>query len=583
MTTTLRQRAERDQTSSSFRYFVAPRILYASLNLLFGRALSGEAILVLGQQTSAAKQPSAPAGSVASSQSVVNSLGTCLVGWHSSIGSFRTFLESAPELGLSDSYYKTLALTDIFRDIPDIEAPNGFLIIETAIERLLGEMQRRMREPAAAGSAQPAPNAANPFRVAARLLRYLQASEIFWQPADSAPVSFDIPEFKKQLPSRERLLQKVASSVVELGGMSKSTKKPRWYFCTLLAPNDSSIPYHMRGLEVIGFSDLSPHDTNVKVPPTASAVTLNAYRSGSVITQLGEGIELYRSRDEPGVKSRIAVPVDGEREDPSLILYVTSDEENMFSDDDILLLRLVGRVIGELVAAQQEQQRLTADLPAVIQRPEVLDSFFTDLPAFGSENAFMRDLGTIVRQYKTANRPAGQTSAPSTALIGVDIDGVTISAGKYGGKAIRDVLRQVGKNIDDWVTAQTQTIAPYRIWADRFYLILRGTSFTEAQDKAAGLQHTLNRIYQLDSDSVPIATGADPIKVPISTRLSVVEFDADLARQRPNEDEVSLTLKRRLDETLKLARGDGGGYIYIWDNERPARLRIDGSAGPREP
>jgi len=145
------------------------------------------------------------------------------------------------------------------------------------------------------------------------------------------------------------------------------------------------------------------------------------------------------------------------------------------------------------------------------------------------------------------------------------------------------VIRQVGKNIDDWVTAQTQTIAPYRIWADRFYLILRGTSFTEAQDKAAGLQHTLNRIYQLDSDSVPIATGADPIKVPISTRLSVVEFDADLARQRPNEDEVSLTLKRRLDETLKLARGDGGGYIYIWDNERPARLRIDGSAGPREP
>ena len=109
----------------------------------------------------------------------------------------------------------------------------------------------------------------------------------------------------------------------------------------------------------------------------------------------------YALRERP-LQSAMAVPIDSQSSYPTGAIYISSAEPEAFNADDMLLTRLVGRMVGELLTSYQAQKQLTDGLTTVLQNPETMDDFFQDLPRFGTENAFVRELEALTAQLRAS-------------------------------------------------------------------------------------------------------------------------------------------------------------------------------------
>ena len=141
----------------------------------------------------------------------------------------------------------------------------------------------------------------------------------------------------------------------------------------------------------------SPHKVGVTTifpGKYVQSLSLRAFQSGRIIYRRkitsAENTIALRELEGP-IHSAIAIPVGSEEGQPLAILYVVSDEVAAFSTDDQRVLRMIGRIVEELLMTYHARHRITQNLSKLIITPAIVDPLFKD---FFSENEFVEDVET---------------------------------------------------------------------------------------------------------------------------------------------------------------------------------------------
>lgn len=395
------------------------------------------------------------------------------------------------------------------------------------------------------------------------------------------------------------ILTGIAERVVHLGGRNREGEN-RWRFCCILAPNNTNLPLQQRSLVVRAKTKLAPSvykigTTIVSPEGPVISVSLRAFQSGHIIyrhmvTEEDASIA-HREFEEP-IGSAIAVPtgeVDGL---PVAVMYVVSAQPDAFNDGDQRLLRMVGRMIEEILKTYHVRWGVAETFTNLITNPRVVDPTFAD---FASENDFIRDVEYLLSGMNTlaeGNENVGQEdfadpevlkkvehSSKEVSFIAIDIDNQTSLTKKYGDRMTKNLSRVVGLRIQRQLRAlftNSTDCKFYHIYADRFYLLLNGISLEEARTKAELLRQTLSDSYQIDalhfSIEQPRPSESMLILPDITVRLGVgsytyMKLKEILQRFSSNTALASTAamITASLDGMLKVGQDEGGKVIISWD------------------
>ncbi|GHO94483.1 hypothetical protein KSF_045310 [Reticulibacter mediterranei] len=381
------------------------------------------------------------------------------------------------------------------------------------------------------------------------------------------------------------ILEGLADLVVWLGGKT-AHGEDRWRFCTILLPDTpiESLPLQQRRLNtraqsangpyVLGASDLSPDKSK-------TSVSIRAFQSGRVIYRpeisLKERMPVFVDV-EGNIKSNIAVPIGAESGQPVGVLYVASDELHAFPKDDQQFLRVIGRFVENMLNTYNSRLQVTQDLRSLMRTPEVVDIFFNE---FLSENSFMSDLESLLLNLhssfegiaeKVDSFSDGQKPAEShdvVSFIGLDVDDQEGIASRYGDQIMRHLSKAIGLRIQEYIVSLVTRSANcqlYYMYANRFYLILRGISLEKACEIAGKLQRSLSGNISLKRSEV-----ADSVLIipDITVHLAVSSYKREKLRQLLEESssvvDISTKISQQLDSVLKQGLDEGGKVIKAYD------------------
>jgi DNA-binding transcriptional MerR regulator/GGDEF domain-containing protein len=386
----------------------------------------------------------------------------------------------------------------------------------------------------------------------------------------------------------DTILTGLAKRVVHLGGRTEEGQY-RWRFCCILAPNNPDLPFQQRSLVVRAKTKEAPSDykigTTLVSPEVPSiSLSLRAFQSGKIIYRhmvTPEDFSVANLTSEKPIGSAIAVPVGGENELPIAVLYVVSAHTDAFTEDDQRLLRMVGRMIEELLMTYEVHARVTQQFSKLIRDPAVVDPAFE---AFASETDFISDVEALLSKIEgkkfesIPDLEKQYTTKEGISFIAIDIDNLTSLTNKYGDRMTKNLSRVVGLKL--LTKVRTLFTNPtdcklYHIYADRFYLLLNGISLEEARTKAEELRQTLNGSYQIDalrfSIEQPTISESMLVLSDITVRLGVgsytyVKLQQVLKRYHHETRMASTTaeIKRFLDDILKTGLDEGGNVIISW-------------------
>lgn len=577
---TIRELVDLDRTNVDFQDFFVPRALFAALNLLYGKPLGPDAVLLIELQEAASQPASGHAAPSIDSVRALSTLGKTLIGWYDSRGPFRVFTAEKPDLGLP-AHYAVLSVDRLLGDAGKMPALHAYLVVQQDDVPWLE---------ARAGQLRATPGAetlgiASALKVAWRLLAQLRSSanQSGLAAADPLALQFSAPTFNLT-GGGYRLLNRAANLLVEFGNIGKQGLDAPWHFCCILVPTSLDVPVQMRDLQVQAASGLSPHPLGTRLSFSETAISLRAYKNGCVISRQtvhGKNADSAFGNLEAGVRSAIAVPVDGHVPEPVAVIYLTSTSPMAFSEDDILLLRIIGRMVGELLNTSWVQQHLAEDLNMLIQKPEVSDSFFLTVPHFGSENEFMRDLDHLTESLRTDANTPGLATSKQPHLVAIDIDGLTSTVGIYGDKAMRNLINKVGRKLANWIGQQSYSVQAYRIWSDRFILLFSDVPLTVVRDAAMEIHRLVTGKYLIDPDALP-GGGTGAIPVVIRARLALVPFDTQLLTKVEDTGEVRLILESQLAQALDAGKEQNGNRIMEREPNGLRQLYAGGTADVRE-
>jgi hypothetical protein len=179
-------------------------------------------------------------------------------------------------------------------------------------------------------------------------------------------------DFTPRLP--DRVLTHLTNIVVRLGGKN-SDGEDRWRFCYILLPENQTLPLQQRSLVIRAMSRHVRHSVGVTTltpEKYRTSLSVRAFQSGHIVYRQElspEDTTLQFSEIEGPVRSNIAVPIGGETGEPLGVLYVTSYETNAFSPKDCRVLRIMTRMIEELLTGYNARsQRIRDLLPALFTR-----------------------------------------------------------------------------------------------------------------------------------------------------------------------------------------------------------------------
>ena len=148
---------------------------------------------------------------------------------------------------------------------------------------------------------------------------------------------------------------------VLLDGRQNADGQQRWYFCCVLLPEESALPLQQRSLIVQAQSLHAPHNigvTSISPEKSVTSISLRAFQSGNIVYRPEIALEdttiVFREVEGP-IRSIVAVPVGGEDGLPIAVLYVASRLEEAFSDNDQRVLRILGRMVEELLITYRPQ------------------------------------------------------------------------------------------------------------------------------------------------------------------------------------------------------------------------------------
>jgi len=398
------------------------------------------------------------------------------------------------------------------------------------------------------------------------------------------------------------LLDNLANMIVRHGGYVD--RKQRWRFCCILLPKESDRPLQQRTLVVRAQSANSPHKVGVaSVSPglDLNSLSLRAYQSGEVCYRdkiaPEDSVIAFQDVEHP-VNAAIAIPIGAEDGEPEAVIYVTSEWEGAFSRvQDRCILRLLGRMVGEVIRTYRVRLQTVEKLGNILRHPDVVDDLIGE---FFSENKFIHDMEEFLQNFKNQMKQSALASTSTNneskpehseeyliSLMGVDVDHLSSYALKYGERAVRNLCHEIGLRIKGEL-ASTFRMYPgckfYHIYADRFFIVLRNVPFDQLIAKARLLKKSLDGPYKINLfSSLPPAPGSlEEIK--ITVRLSVSAYNETtltrLFEQHPDESSVYReyeAIERALATELKKGMSDGGNQIRIWNPTTRSYERLEES------
>lgn len=435
-------------------------------------------------------------------------IGESLIGWVEPNHSFHTFLDSAPHFEY-ESDFRTQPLVAMEANIPEEDMPQDSTLIV---------LQRRAK-----------PLTLSPLVVETirRLLEPLYKHIAQWKPCFSYSMRdwvYLSTDFRGNPAPTDTVLNKLANTVIELGGKT-GQGQDRWNFCCILLPQNPSLPLQQQSLIVRAQSDRAPHTiatTTVTPEDKNPGLSLKAFQGGHVIylsdVSPNDPMIAYQTREGP-VRSAIAIPI-SEHDGLSVgVMYIASNEAQAFSKNDQRLLRMISRMVEELLATYNARQQFPGKLMDILARPEIVDTSFED---FLSEGDFIKDVQALlitlkeeIGAWEEPVRPEPLSPTERTArfweeqkkgvvsFIAITVDNHSSLAGKYGDGIARNLMEAIGLRIrNELASWEKYANAPlYHIGADRFYMMLKGIPLEDARSKGYLLKQALKEIYHIYSGS----------------------------------------------------------------------------------
>jgi DNA-binding transcriptional MerR regulator/GGDEF domain-containing protein len=482
-------------------------------------------------------------------------VGPSLVGWLGENRSFQSFLDENP----------TFAFPSDFRIRP-LSVLGG----EKEQDNVLIVIQRE---------AKPLYPSNALIETIRRLLDLLYQHVERWEPCLDYGMrdwEYQITDFGNPKASDE-VLNSITDMVVELGGKT-SDGCDRWHFALLFLPKDPELPIQQRNLLVRAQSQNSPHQVGVTSVYTKDpGLSFRSYQSGYVVYRpkiaSQDFILAYRELEET-TRSAIAIPMAGEEGLPIAVLYIASDEVDAFPIADQRVLRIIARMIQELLITYRVRHGIAGKYGDFITNPGVVDTSFKE---FLSEDQFINDLEALLAKMQS-HILAEQQNEEAVSFISIDIDNQGSHATKYGDWVARNLSREVGMRIRGQLRLLSNPAYRrlYHVNADRYYLFLQGMSLDEARNRAELLRQTLGGEYHLDARRVVTGRAMLPeglLEIPgVTVRLGVASYKFTKLKevlQRYSDEtaiiEVRSLIMQNLDLALDMGQLEGGNCVISWD------------------
>lgn len=233
----------------------------------------------------------------------------------------------------------------------------------------------------------------------------------------------------------------------------------------------------------------------------------------------------YRELEET-TRSAIAISITGDDGLPIAVLYIASDEVDAFSVADQRVLRLITRMIQELLMTYRARQGVVGKYGDLITNPGIVDKSFKE---FLSEDQFINDLEALLTEIYAQNLTEQQYEEP-VSFIAIDIDNQGSFATKYGDRVARNLSREVGLRIRGQLRLLSNPAFRllYHVNADRYYLILQGMLLDEARNRADLLRQALGGEYSLDARRIVMGRPMLPeglLEIPnVTARLGISSY-----------------------------------------------------------
>ncbi len=377
----------------------------------------------------------------------------------------------------------------------------------------------------------------------------------------------------------DALLDRMMNAIVELGGEEHGSRP--WKFCNLFLPQDPSLPILQRTIKARAHSDDSPaHLSSRVLTQQDPGLSFRAYQSGQVIYRshvtLTDALVAYHDTEE-STQSAIAIPLGSADGMVAGAIYIASDEVDAFSPADLRAVRLLTRMLEELLATYQARLFVSGKLSEAIAMPRVVDTSFRE---FLSEEDLIDEfeslLNDILNQEDTA-----QLEGKEISFIVLDIDKQTPLTIKYGDRAARNLSREVGVKLQGQLRLQDdpEFRKVYHVGADRYYLKLPGMSLDDARKLAVQLLQLLRGNYRVDVRR-PMAGRlvlADELLVlqNVTVCLGVWNYKYSKLKEVLGrfEEEYAVAETRTLIlnnflQSLNRGQNYGGDCVVSWDHEK---------------
>ncbi|HLL80854.1 MAG TPA: MerR family transcriptional regulator [Ktedonobacteraceae bacterium] len=371
-------------------------------------------------------------------------------------------------------------------------------------------------------------------------------------------------------------LDKLLNIMVELGGEEHGSS--RWSFSNLFLPQDRTLPIQQRTLVVRSHSQNAPGlMSTFKLSNSNPGLSFRAYQSGQVLyrSRLVENdAMLAYSETEESTRSAIALPLISADGLTAGVVYIASDYVDAFTVEDQRVLRLMTKMLEELLAAFQARLFVEGTkLSEIITRPHVVDDAFAD---FLTEEDFLNELEQLLTHILHESDEQ-YLQGKEVSFICIDIDNQSSLAIKFGDRATRNLSREVGLLLKGQL--QLQSNPDYRrvfhIGADRYYLKLVDMSLDEAHKLARQLRRLLRGEYRIDvrRDGKPLAREEKLILSGVTVRMGVANYKflklKEVLHRYPADHAVAETrtlISKNLDQSLIVASELGGDCIITWDH-----------------
>jgi DNA-binding transcriptional MerR regulator/GGDEF domain-containing protein len=376
----------------------------------------------------------------------------------------------------------------------------------------------------------------------------------------------------------DALLDRMMDAIVELGGEEYGSR--RWKFCNLFLPQDPSLPMQQRTIRVRAHSSYSPARlSSIVLTVEQPGLTYRAYQSGQVIyrshvTQK-DALVAYHDAEE-STQSAIAIPLGSADGMVAGAIYIASDEVDAFSPADQRALRLLTKMLEELLATYQARLFVSGKLSKAIAKPRIVDTSFGE---FLSEEDFIDEfenlLNDILRQEDTV-----QLDGKEVSFIVLDIDKQTSLAIKYGDRAARNLSRGVGMKLQGQLRVQSnpEFRKVYHVGSDRYYLKLPSMSLDDARNLAVQLLQLLRGNYGVGVRRPMVGRPVLPDELlvlqNVTVRLGVSNYKYPKLKEVLDRYEagnaVAETRTLILDnflQSLDFGQKYGGDCVVSWDHE----------------